>query len=325
MVDNLGSGAVTGGPVILLSLRAALAAAFAIAATAKALSSADTRESLQGFGLPSRTVPAGAVALPALEAIVAVSLIVQRTATAGAWVALALLLVFGVAIAAVLRRGEAVSCNCFGALSAEPVGPATLARNSVLAAVALAVALLGPGGSVGQALAGVSAGAIIAVSALVVVLAGLAAVSWQLMRQNGRLLARVDALEIAVAESGGQAATIADAPGGLPVGHPAPPFEHDGEQLPALGETLVLAFTDPHCPGCQTVRPMLVRARATGSRVAEVQSRELAIAYRAHGVPAAVVVDDDGLIASELVHGADAIEQLLGSVSASPVLRVEQR
>jgi hypothetical protein len=315
--------------LIPLVLRAALAVTFAIAATNKALAPASTRESLPAFGVPRSTVRAVALALPALEAIVAIALIAQPTAAGGAWVALALLLGFGVAIAAALRRGEAPPCSCFGAASTTPVGPATLARNAVLAAAAAVIAVFGPGESIGRALAGVSAAAITAVAALVVVLAALAAFSWQLMRQNGRLLARVGALEDALEDALGVAreepAPIDEAPAGLPIGQPAPAFEQLGKPLPALGERLVIAFTDPGCPGCRAVRPLLQRARARGASVLELQNREVALAYRAHGVPAAVVVDEAGLIASELVHGADAIERLLAPAPSNSLLTVQPR
>jgi Methylamine utilisation protein MauE len=311
--------------LIPLVLRAALAVTFATAATLKALAPASTRESLAAFGAPRRLVGVAAFVLPAVEALVAVALIVQPTAVVGAWVALALLLGFTAAIAAALHRGEAPPCNCFGPATAAPVGPATLARNSVLAAAAAAAAVFGPGESIGRALAGVSAGAIAAVAALILVLAALAAFCWQLMRQNGRLLTRVDALEELLGVRREENAATEQVPAGLPLGEPAPSFVFDGRSLPAAGEPLVVTFTDPDCGACREVGPLVVRARETGTVVVELQDRELAIAYRAHGVPAAVGIDEAGLIASELVHGTEAIERLLAASAPGSLLTVVQR
>ena len=126
--------------VLWLALRVALAGTFLVAAAAKAFSVAGTRESLRGFGVPEPVVPVGAVALPALEVVLAAGLIAQPTATAAAWGSVAVLLVFSAAFARVLRRGEEVSCNCFGSTSTEPIGPSSLIRNAVLAVIALALA-----------------------------------------------------------------------------------------------------------------------------------------------------------------------------------------
>ncbi|HVM01110.1 MAG TPA: MauE/DoxX family redox-associated membrane protein, partial [Acidimicrobiales bacterium] len=78
------------------------------------------------------------------------------------WTALAagaLLAAFTAAVALRLARGEAVPCGCFGEASPAPVGPATLARNGVLLALAGAAAATGgrPGGPWSAAL-GAAAG-----------------------------------------------------------------------------------------------------------------------------------------------------------------------
>lgn len=85
------------------------------------------------FGAPRLVVSA----LPWGEIVLGAALVAQlgRRWTGGA--ALALLLAFTVAIAVKVGRGDAPPCACFGQVSTAPVGPATLARNLALCALAL--------------------------------------------------------------------------------------------------------------------------------------------------------------------------------------------
>src|SRR5262245_15520807 len=83
---------------------------------------------------------------------------------------------------------------------------------------------------------------------------------WQLLRQNGRLLLRIEALEELLHELGlGDPAV----PAGLPIGWPAPEFE-----LPDLsggrrklaefrGQSLLLIFFNPACGFCGELMPKL--------------------------------------------------------------------
>src|SRR5947209_15473953 len=83
---------------------------------------------------------------------------------------------------------------------------------------------------------------------------------WQLLRQNGRILLRLDELEKRLNElEFGER----DEPGGLPVGAEAPDFE-----LPDLakerkrlsnyrGQPLLLIFFNPACGFCRELAPKL--------------------------------------------------------------------
>src|SRR5688572_9674557 len=90
------------------------------------------------------------------------------------------------------------------------------------------------------------------------------AIVYQLVRQQGRLLIRLEAIEERLAQlrlpqpAGGQ-------PTGLPLGTPAPPFE-----LPALdgrllglaglvGHRVLLVFLDPTCGFCGAMAPDLAK------------------------------------------------------------------
>jgi hypothetical protein len=92
--------------------------------------------------LPARYVRTVAAVTVLAEAAVGPLMLSQRTARPGAALAMVLLVAFIAVIAAVLRRGAAVSCPCFG-VSGSPLGRRHLARNAFLLGAA-AVALAGP-------------------------------------------------------------------------------------------------------------------------------------------------------------------------------------
>lgn len=95
-----------------------------------------------------------------LEAAVPVLLAVPGLRRGGLGLAMTLLVAFGAAIAAALRRGERTACRCFGA-SRVPLGKRHLVRNGLLAAVAVLALVSGdvrPADPVGLAVAGTAAG-----------------------------------------------------------------------------------------------------------------------------------------------------------------------
>jgi uncharacterized membrane protein YphA (DoxX/SURF4 family)/peroxiredoxin len=326
----------------LLIARLLLAAIFAVAAVGKLGDQTGTRASLSDFGLSARFAAPGAVALPLLELVVAALLVPSASARVGAVGCLALLVVFTVVIARAMARGEEPECHCFGAIHSAPAGWSALLRNLALAGVAAVVAFAGPGESVGAALGDVDAAVLAGVLALVVVLLGQAVFSWQLMRQNGRLLERVRALE----ESSGSSRP---APG-LPVGDHAPSFalvDLDGvtrtlADLLAPGLPVAIAFSEPDCQACSSLVAQLARLRATRAGELEValitrgstaenrtklgagalptvllqHEREVATQFGVASVPSAMVVAPDGYVASRLAIGQLAIEELLSSHGA---------
>jgi hypothetical protein len=295
----------------VLIVRLCLATVFGVAATAKLADLGRTRESLAAFGVPRGAAAPAAVALPGAELAVALLLVPAATVRGGALAALALLLVFSAAVGRALLRREQPGCNCFGAVHSRPVGHRTLARNAALAAVALGVALAGPG----KGLAAPPATVAVAF-ALVAALAGQAWLSVQVFRQNGRLLERVRALE----QRGG------DGRAELAPGDPAPWFARadlDGErgsldELLGPGLPLALVFVDPGCPACDTITRRLAELRderLSAARVLVHEERELAASYHVHAVPSAILIGPDGLIASTLATGSDAIDALLARVA----------
>jgi thiol-disulfide isomerase/thioredoxin/uncharacterized membrane protein YphA (DoxX/SURF4 family) len=329
---------------ILLLARLILAVVFVIAGIAKLADPAGSRKSITGFGMPKSLAIPLAWLLPLVELICAGALIPLATAWWGATGVLLLLLSFIAGISVSLIRGRRPDCHCFGQLHSSPIGWHTLVRNSVLAGIAAYVVLQGrkhSGASVTDWPHGMGrtdsalAGLAIAVAAL----AGFEL--WALLhvlRQNGRLLLRLDAVEAKLA--GG---VEAPAPG-LPVNSIAPAFSLTDlvgdtvslEMLQKRRKPLLLLFTEPGCGACDAALPEVAQwQRDYGDRLSIVPvsrgdvkenriksakyglrnlllqaDREVAQAYQAEETPSAVLLKE-GRIESSLAIGTDAIRGLV--------------
>jgi methylamine dehydrogenase accessory protein MauD len=298
-----------------------------------------------------------AVVVPLAELAVALALVAKASAWWGALGAVVLLMVFLVGIGVNLARGKRPDCHCFGQLYSEPVGWRTLARNGVLVVLAGLIVSRGPSHPGSSAVAWVgdlTAAQAVGLAAGMVGVAVLAVQGWlilHLLRQNGRLLLRLDALEAASTAGRLRLPSAGQAPAGLPVGMPAPAFELpsvDGKAvslgaLRAAGRPVLLLFTDPRCGPCNALLSEVARwqqAHADRLTIAIVsrgtveenqaeaqehglglvllqQDREVAARYQAPGTPSAVIVGVDGSIASSVAAGADAIRALLSDAPAS--------
>jgi thiol-disulfide isomerase/thioredoxin/uncharacterized membrane protein YphA (DoxX/SURF4 family) len=339
---------VTG--IALVVARICLAIVFAVAAVAKLADGARTRQAVADFGVPARLAPAVSVLLPVAELAVAVLLLIPSTARWGALGAVALLVAFTAVVAANLARGNAVDCNCFGQLQSRPISGATLARNAALLGVAVLLLAVGwddaGPGPVGWVSSLGTAWAIVLVLGLVV--AGLAVGgAWfalTLLRQNGRLLLRIERLEAAVADAGIELESASPALPGPSVGDVAPRFTletagggtHTMSRLLAPGLPVLLVFADPGCGPCDELAPDVARWQrdhadavtvavvSGGDREASVSKadthgldgvlldpdRSVGSAYQASGTPAAVLVSPAGMIAAPVAQGADAVAEL---------------
>jgi peroxiredoxin/uncharacterized membrane protein YphA (DoxX/SURF4 family) len=337
----------------LLLARLLLAGVFAVSGVAKLADRPGSRKALKEFGVPAQFVGPGAIALPLVEFVVAALLLPRATAWWGAVGSLGLLLAFIAGIAYNLAQGRTPDCHCFGQLSAEPIGWRTLARDAVLAAAAGFVLVGGwgdPGHSAVAWLSDLPTGETVAVVLSVVAVTAVAVQGWllvHLLRQNGRLLLRLDAVEARLdAGLGAQASAAAATPvAGLAVGTAAPPFQLDGlhgetmtlEALRAAGRPVLLVFSDPKCGPCNALMPELGRwqreyanrlaiavigrgtveanrAKAVEHGLTNVllqRNGEVAEAYKAKGTPSAVLVRDDGTIGSPVAAGVEAIRQLV--------------
>jgi peroxiredoxin len=340
----------------LLIGRLLLALVFVVAGVTKLADRRGSRQALVDFGLPpSLASPLGTL-LPLAELTVAAALIPASTAWWSASGALGLLLLFAAGISINLARGRKPQCHCFGQLHSAPAGWKTLARNGVLAAVAGFVVWEGYEGGVGPSalawLGALSTAQLLGLLGGVLVIALLAG-QWvfliHLLRQNGRLLVRLEALEATLAEGGSVASsqngTARQQAEGLPVGSMAPEFglsvlHGDTLTLEALrssGKAVMLFFTDPNCSPCNALLPEVGRwqrehakkltlALLSRGEVEENRTKasehglrnvllqkdwEVSEAYEVTGTPSAVLISPDGKVASPVAGGAEGIRALL--------------
>ena len=338
---------------IVLVARLLLAGIFAIAGFAKLSDRAGTRKALIDFGIPEPLAQPGGIVLPFLELAVAIALLPVPSAWFGAIGALGLLTVFSLAIAFNLARGRRPECNCFGQLQSEPIGWSTLMRNVALGAVASLVVWQSsfyPGLSFVQWLGDLTNEERIEVVGATLglcLLTAMVTLTVQLLRQQGRLLLRLDSLEARLFGSNtlAPADTAAESMVGLPIGTRAPSFALDTvdgkpmtlDEIVSIGKPTLLLFTNPNCGPCDSLMPeveqwqqrysrsLTIALVSEGSREdikAKVGSRglrpvlcqrerEVAEAYQAWGTPAALLVGHDGAIASFVAQGADRIRALV--------------
>jgi peroxiredoxin len=339
----------------LLIARVLLVLVFATAGVAKLADREGSRQAIVDFGLPWALAAPFGVLLPLAELAVAAALLPASTAWWGALGALALLSVFVVVISINLARGRKPDCHCFGQLHSAPAGWKTLARNGVLAGVAgfvLWEGYDGAGPSARSWLGALSTAQLLGLLGGVLVLALLAG-QWgflvHLLRQNGRLLVRLEALEATLAEGGSVAPSENGTPvhqaEGLPVGSPAPEFGLPGlhgetltlEALRSSGKPVMLLFTDPGCGPCNALLPEVGRwqeehaqkltlslisrgdpeenktkAQEHGLKNVVLQKDwEVSASYEVRGTPSAVLVAPDGKVASPVAGGAEGIRGLL--------------
>ncbi len=330
-----------------------VAAVFAAAGLGKLRDRAGTRKAVGEFGAPDRLVAPVALLLPVAELVVAIALLFATTRSAGALGALVLLGVFSTAIGVSLARGRTPDCHCFGQLHSTPASWKTLVRNALLAGLA-AVALVagGPGafGWIGN-LRPVGTLALVAgaVAASLAVGGSFAFIS--LMRSHGRVLLRLDTVESALREAGIEVPDDEDSLSqlGIDPGSPAPAFaaetaSEDHTSLDNLlepGLPLLLLFTSPTCGPCQALLPDISRwqheyadqltiATLNGGEKAAITAEahehglervlidhDLAVleSYQVTGTPSAVLVAEDGTIASYLASGSGEIEELVERVT----------
>ena len=322
-------------PLITSIVRLVLTAIFSLAAVTKLTDQRGTREAVVNFGAPKSAAPAIAILLPIAEFAIAIGLLFAGTSYWSAWAALMLLLLFILAISINLSRGETHDCHCFGQLYSRPLGWPTLVRNVLFAIGAAFIIwqhLLGFDPPILPTLTE----AVNSAGTAQLVLIGVATLAFVI----GFMYWRRRATKRAVEEAEG-----------LAIGSPAPHFElesYEGgtQTLPQLlkpGKPLLLIFTNPHCGPCivlfeeisewqkahgqmltialitrGTIKDNFVNvARNQLGQVLLQGEQNISAEYRARATPNAVVVDQQGRIASKVVGGAEDIRALLEQVLVS--------
>ena len=332
-----------------LVVRVLLAAMFAVSAAHKLRSLKGSQQAAADLGVPKRLAPAVGITLPGAELAIAAALLPSATARWAGAAAAVLLLLFAGVLALNIVKGRRPPCHCFGELSGGQISWASVVRNLLLASAGGLVLATEPHGA--AAVTRTLSGGQIAVGCLLAVLAAAVALqAWGLLhvvRQHGRVLLRLDALEEAAATRAQEpAAPAAHHHGsGLPVGTVAPEFSLVGlhgetmtlAALRSAGRPVLLVFSDPGCGPCTALAPDLarwqaehadrlriavvasgsldaIRASAAEHGVSDVliqQAHEVADAYRYQGTPGAVLIDVAGRIASPLASGGPAIASLV--------------
>jgi peroxiredoxin/uncharacterized membrane protein YphA (DoxX/SURF4 family) len=342
----------------LLIARLVLAALFILAALAKLSDLKGSRKAIIEFGLPAVLASPLALLLPLAELGVGAALIPGSSAWWGALGALGLLLLFVVGISINLARGRKPECHCFGQLHSAPAGWKTLARNGVLAAIAGFVLWEGYEGGAGPSavawLGALSTAQLLGLLGRVLVLFLLAGQWWflvHLLRQNGRLLVRLEAVEATLAEGGSvvgpsqNGTPVHQEAEGLPVGSEAPNFSLSGlygesltlDALRSLGKPLMMLFTDPGCGPCNALlsevgrwqeehAKKLTLSLVSRGEVEENKTKaqehglsnmllqkdwEVSESYEVRGTPSAVLISPDGKVASPVAGGDEGIRGLL--------------
>lgn len=279
-----------------------------------------------------------AIAAPWIEIAVAVALLVlPGWGFVAAGIAAALLMLWFTALVAVaLLRGEEVDCNCFGALSTEPIGVGAFVRNIVLLAASVLVAL-GFSGTAGviPSLQGFDRDQLTWFVALLVV-----AVAFGLLwASNRRLAARAP-----------QQAVVRPTEGPRPIPD-AELVDADGEThtLSSLvnGKAVLLLFARLDCAACaQAVEAFPGWRDAIGSSIdivvaTSASPKKFAEAYPALaplamygyrgardalgivGVPAAVLLGTDRMVAAGPEYGPEAIDDLVGGIAEALALNAK--
>jgi peroxiredoxin/uncharacterized membrane protein len=319
--------------IVILAARLVLAAVFAVAGVAKLLDRKGSAKSLAEFGVPAGLAPAMGVVLPVVELACAVALVVDAWAWWAACGVAALLVVFIAAIGVSLARGRRPDCHCFGQLSSSPVSGKTVARNVVL--VVLAGVVVVPGQDYAgewPSLAGWSSFELAMLAVAMALVAGIAVLGWLLLhmlKQNGRLLVRLEAVEKKVGVD-----PNAPVVPGLPVGSAAPDFQLPGaeggtvtlETLHERDKPVVLVFTEAGCGACDALKPEIARwqsEQAERLTVAVVSGGGVSAAYQVKATPSAVLITA-GKISTPLAEGPDAIRDLVArSTLPAPVKKGE--
>jgi hypothetical protein len=333
--------------MILLALRLVLAAVFVVAAAGKLLGRTRTIDTLAEFGVPARLRGPAAIALPLAELAIAVALLPASTAAWAALAATLLLAAFTAAVVRVLARGEEVDCNCFGSIGSSRITGRTAARNALLLAVAAVVAVAGQSDPGPSAVAWVgdldtAEAAAIGAGAAIVLATLNFAFSWQLMRQNGRLLSELEALK----ERSGGAAPTGPQPGDL-----APEFDLSAlgggrlslEQLLSAGRGLAILVTDPGCAACDPLLPEVGRLQSdpeaplplvliSRGDLADNQAKaaehglepvliegefEVSRSLGINGAPGLTLLDREGRFIDKPAMGAERVGQALAELTAA--------
>ena len=333
--------------LFLLILRLLIAVVFSVAAFAKVADLRGSAKAMAGFGVPERLSLAFSTSLVVAELVIAAELLADGYAWSGAIGAAALLIIFTSSMAYHYFKGNDQDCHCFGQLVREPVGAASLIRNSILLAISLFLVSRGPALQ-GRELSAVSrdeVSVILEVAGLGLLLI-LAAAARKILAGQADIAKRIEELETLGLDGGEVSRDDAGSPDdGLPIGALLPRFElpdisgelQSNTGLLAAGKPLLVFFVSPSCSPCRAMvgefddwqetlgdrftllfvssgKPLdnAEKFNREVEKLVVLQSkRELSEAMMARWTPSAVLVRPDGRIASSVAAGDQAIRDLV--------------
>jgi uncharacterized membrane protein YphA (DoxX/SURF4 family)/peroxiredoxin len=347
--------------MLLLIARLVLAFVFGVAAWAKATDFTGTRRSMSDFGVPVALAPFVAVLVPALEVACVVALLRASWAWWGAVGALTLLGTFMLAVAVNMALGRQPDCHCFGQLHASRAGWPTLYRNGVLAAVAVFLVSRGPTDvGLDELRVALDAGRRVATLHPVLlvwgVLAALAGIwLYRSLPQDTPKhpwIGPTAAPKATIQTPPLRAVTPPPAIGELEESTVAPAFALASlhgltvtlDDLRRAGQPVVLIFTRPTCPACDTLLPDIGRwqrehvdrlvvmpvskggveanrEKAVAHNLVDVlmqQEDEVSTAYGVQILPSGVLIRD-GRIAQRYAEGPDGIRTMVANATSPPL------
>jgi len=293
--------------------------------------------------------------LPIVELVVGVLLLIPATTWLASVAAAGLFICFAAFVSASLVTGNGGDCRCFGNLSASQLSGRTVARNLLLLGTVGIPLSRGPKyvheslGSIAERLG--DDPALTVMWLLLLLVGGLVFVQFQVLRQQGRIILRLDEMQRSISGAS-DATSMTKGRSKLDVGSEAPLFVGRDvygapRSLTALRESqkpLILVFLDAACGSCRDLLPEVTRWRRDHSHLCTVvvvarsnarddpdfrgtdpallviqEDREISELYGSFGTPSAVAVDVQGQILAPLVYGSERIREMLRLVIATNV------
>lgn len=330
-----------------LLLTVAIVGVLALAGAAKLRDPEGTAKATRDFGLPAALAPAIARLLPLVELGLALTLLFPLTRSSAAIGSVALFSIFTGLVALALLRGRRFQCRCFGQLDSSPLGLHTLARNGVFlgGGILLVWLVLTPAGDRWPALSSWQLVVLLIIVGLGLTVSLEAYLILQLMRQNGRILERLEQLEGRPAQpytapEPERSSTRQESVRNTVMGTLFPTVNGDSMSLELLcnkGRPLLLVFADPMCGACENFLPRLAAwhtghatlvtlavisrgsarahrqwpARYSFEHVLLQRQDEILDAYNVTATPSALVLGANGTPVEPVVSGEAAIERLL--------------
>ena len=341
--------------ILLLVIRLFLFVIFALAAVGKMLDPEGSENSVKDFGVPDALAKPAALALPVVEAAVAVLLLFPETSWFGAIGAAVLMALFIAGMLYQISQGKSPHCHCFGEIHDSKVGVPSVVRNFVF--LAAAAYLIYSGREFQGLPIGSDAGNVLQSALLLAIFVGVIVLVSYAARRNRTesSLLQNSELDMVIAGQSKQverqsAGNPNDTP---PIGSPFPDFVIQDANGGVVRRSDILSgdkytlflFFGLSCRACRAMAAEIAEFAAkypNDLRVVIVShgkseenlekfgdvkadavllqdSRDLAMEVNAKWTPTAIMVRPDGIIASQTMVGDQAIRNLMQKFAATDI------